>query len=187
MLDNIQLVFHQIWRIISLLQILKRLSVAKQCSRQSLLGDNVELERLCRNVNSKKAVRKKVSSANVERKRATATVVCLTFATIPGVFASVKRVPCLLSSLFYPTSPSLSHWLRSDSLLFLFLTSLFSRLSQTNKLQAELQSRMRLARLDGTFDNFQMQFSNSFHHSFWGPWLFTTTKLRRSASMFDIF
>lgn len=119
------------------------------------LSDNVELERLCRNVNGKKAVQKKVSSANVERKRATATVVCLTFVTIPGVFASVKRIPCLPFFLFYPTFRS-PHWLRSDSLLFLFLTSLFSRLSQTNKLQAELQSRMRLARLDGTFDNFQM-------------------------------
>lgn len=146
----------------------------------SSFGDNVELKRLCCNVNGKKAVGEKVFSANVERKRATATVVCLTFATIPDVFASVREKGSLsfLPSLFlFFTRPLFfipyHPYFRSDSpSLFLFPTSVFSLLSQTNKLQAELQSRIRLARLDGTFGNFQMQFSNSFRRSFRGPWLF---------------
>jgi len=111
--------------------------------------------------------------ASMERKRTTATVVCLTFATIPNVFASVRLLPSL-----FPLAPSplclLSSTLRdfrSDSSLFLFLTSIFFLLSQTNKLQAELelQAWTRLARLDGTFSNLQMQFSNSFYRSFRGP------------------
>lgn len=111
--------------------------------------------------------------AGAERKRTTATVVCLTFATIPDVFASVRRAPSLppsARSLFPLGLPSST---RCDLVaiprcsLFL-LTSVLSLLSQTNKLQAELQSRTRLARLDGTFGNFRMQFSNSFHTAVFG-------------------
>lgn len=51
--------------------------------------------------------------ASVERKRTTATVVCLTFATIPDVFASVRRAP-LFHSLpsRAPLRPLLSSTLR---------------------------------------------------------------------------
>lgn len=115
--------------------------------------------------------------ASAERKRTTATVVCLTFATILDVFASVRRAPSRppsARSLFPPGVPlGLPSSTRCDLVaiprcsLFL-LTSVFSLLSQTNKLQAELRSRTRLARLDGTFGNFRMQFSNSFHTAVFG-------------------
>lgn len=103
------------------MQALKGLSAAKHRFRSTLLSDNVELERLCRNVDGKKSSLKETFLvASVERKRTTATVVCLTFATIPDVFASVKRAlpsslfllaPSLASSFIHPSR------LRSDSLL----------------------------------------------------------------------
>lgn len=124
----------------------------------------------------KRSPKESFSVVSVERKRTTATVVCLTFATNPGVFASVRRAPN--PSLF----PSLSrHSLLSPSPslhrsfvaipccapLSNFRSFPFCRKQTSCRSNFSLECAWR--DLTEPFGNFQMQFLNSLYRSFRDP------------------